>query len=109
MKPSEATQLIAEYKERYFTDILNIPCILSFDVHTLRGIIIKDVYLAKVTGMKNTPDKRVSEGKQYTPRLMHIETNDGNLFFVLEDIKLAIITDGIRLTIGENKVEIRKS
>lgn len=108
MKPSEATQLITEYKERYFTDLLGMPCIVSFDVHTLPGVIIKDVRLAKVTGMKNAPDKRMADGKQYTPRLIQIETNDGSLFFVLEDITIAVIHNGIRITIGATSVEIRK-
>lgn len=109
MKRSEANKLIAEYKERYFDDLKGSRCILEFGGHRVEGIAIADVVLAKTTGMKNTPDKRIRDTKQYTPMLMEIITNEGSLLFVIEDTSIATILNGIRLTIGENKVEIRKS
>jgi len=107
MKRSEATQLIQDYKERLFNPLLDRQCVLTFGSHTITGVKIENVLLAKTTGLKNAPDKRLKEDKNYTPLLMEIKTSSGSLLFVIEDTTIAQVLNGTRLTIGEVKVELR--
>jgi hypothetical protein len=108
MKRSEAQQLIEDYRARYFNELQGSTCTLSFNGHTITGVAIADVLLAKTTGMKNAPNKRQKEDKQYTPLLMEVITNQGKLLFAIEDTAIAAIYGGIRLRVGELDIDIRK-
>lgn len=108
MKRSEAQQLIEEYRARYFNELQGSTCTLSFSGHTIAGVTLVDVILTKTTGMKNAPMKRLNEEKKYTPLVMEVMTNQGKLLFALEDTTIATIHNGIRMSVGDIDIDIRK-
>ena len=77
-------------------------------------ITIQEIKLAKTSkstpgGMKNPPEMRTDdEGKQYTPPVMQITTADGLLYFILEDIEVVSITNGLRIITAANNIDFRE-
>lgn len=107
MNRSEAKQIVAEYAER-FASYMTIPLTLSFGKHSFTDVVIQSIQLAKITDMNNAPDKRQDEnGKYYTPPVIQFNTNAGILYFVLEDINIAAIINGIRITTKAVQIDFR--
>lgn len=113
-KRSEAQTIIDQYKLLLEKDVLNKPCILTFGSHTYKNIIVSNIELSKTTGMVNAPKKRMDmEGKSRTPVLFQLNTDEGILYFVLDDTIVTPLHNGIRFRIKQNKgkdldVDIRR-
>ena len=105
---TEAKQLVEQYKQRCAI-ILNKPCTITFDRHTLEHVVITDIQLAKTTGLKNAPDKRITEdGKNKSPFIFELIAEQGTLQFVLDDTQVCAVMNGIRFTVGNTyNVDIR--
>ena len=71
-------------------------------------IIIQEIRLAKLTDMKNAPDKRKDGDISYTPPVMQFITSEGYLYFVVEDIEIAGITNGLRIITAANNIDFRE-
>ena len=71
-------------------------------------IIIQEIQLAKLGDMKNAPDKRIDdEGKNYTPLVVQFITNAGFLYFIIEDIEVVAIANGLRIITAANNIDFR--
>jgi len=88
-----------------FIEFMNIPLNLSFARFSFDGVIITDLTIAAVSKMDNPPKKR--DGK--TPSVLQIITNAGKLNFVIEDVYVAVVANGIAIIINDQlKVTFRK-
>lgn len=108
-KRKDALTQVEEYKKLIQPYIGNVM-IVSFDQFTL-PMIITDVFLAKLGDLANKPNNRrdAETGKNYKPPVMQIKTEQGNLFFYLEDIQqIAAITRGIQIRTAANIITIRQ-
>src|SRR5688572_2843659 len=102
--PSRRTNAKEEVEKiaALFSPLLNKNISFSFGKFSF-PIIIQEINLAKLTDMKNAPDKRKSEdGKMYTPPVMQFVTSEGFLYFILEDIEVAAIVNGLRIITAVN-------
>jgi hypothetical protein len=100
-KRSEAKSLLETY-HALFEKIINKPVVITFNKHRFDGVIITGIQIAKTTGMKNAPDKRITdEGKNKSPLLFEITTKAGNLQFSFDDTKVSSLTNGVRLSIPQ--------
>lgn len=73
-------------------------------------ITIQSISLAKLGDMKNAPEKRKDEnGKMYTPLVMQFVTDAGYLYFIIEDIDIVAITNGLRISTAAITVDFRES
>jgi hypothetical protein len=98
-KPSRRTDARIEVERiaQLFAPLLNKNVQFSFGKFSF-PIVIQEIQLAKLTDMKNTPEKRTDEnGKMYTPPVMQFVTNEGFLYFILEDIDVVAIANGLRI------------
>lgn len=109
-KPSrrtDAKEQIERIKE-LFAPLVQKKIQLSFAKFSF-PITITDIQLAKLTDMKNAPDKRTDEaGKKYTPPVMQFVTDAGYLYFILEDIEVAAIAKGLRIITAANNIEFKE-
>lgn len=94
----EAKEKITKYKQ-LFELIIGKPCTLSFDMHRVEDVVITGIELGKTTGLKNAPEKRVLDGKNKSPMIFHVITNQGDLTFALDDTIITALSNGIRLTV----------
>ncbi len=95
----EASELLQQY-QKIFDRVMNKPVTIKFDMHKLEDVIVTGLALAKTTGMKNAPNKRITDdGKNKSPLLFEVQTADGNLQFAFDDTQVSPLTDGVRLTI----------
>jgi hypothetical protein len=87
----------------YFAPFIG-RCVCTFGPHTF-DVTIKSVALARQSDMINVPDKRLADGKYYTPDSIIIACEEGNIVFVLEDIDYIILTtDSVRVIMGETTI-----
>jgi len=108
MKKGDATQLIEQYKQ-LLIPYLDTGLELSFGVHKTFGVIITGIELGKTTGMQNAPDKRITEdGKNKTPMIFNVITNDCVLVFIFEDTTVSPLFNGIRFKVGDMNIDFRK-
>lgn len=105
---AEAKTIVEQYRQ-LFAPLLNVPCIIIFDIHTIQNIILKDIVLSTIGSKTNKPDKMLVDGKSKSPFIFDILTDEGILTFVLNDTTVVAITDGIRLMIGKTVIDIRKA
>lgn len=89
------------------SNYLNRPVRIRFAEHSFSAVIM-DVVLAKVTELRNAPEKRMNvEGKYVTPAVVTFICDVGKLHFVLDDMQSPVITtQGISITIGPTEVTI---
>lgn len=71
-------------------------------------IVIQEIKLAKLTDMMNKPDERHDEKGKYRPPVMQMNTNNGLLYFILEDISVAAIANGVRIITAANNIDFRE-
>lgn len=61
----------------------------------------------KSTGMKNAPEKRMKDGKAYTPPMITLKfAGDNNLVFVVEDFKLVCSFGGVAFIFDNQSVYV---
>lgn len=94
-KRADAT-IIVEQIQALFTKYIDKRMRLQFDKFDF-PIIIHSIILAKLSDLDNKPVYRHSADKKYRPPVMTIKTNAGELHFIIEDITIAAIVDGIQL------------
>lgn len=106
-KRSEATVEVQTIRER-FTDYIGKPMIVKFDKFSF-PIIITDIQLAKLGALENKPDPRYDTEleKNYRPPVVSIITTDGRLDFILEDIKVDPLMNGVLIELTSGNVEFR--
>lgn len=75
-------------------------------LHKLGPVTITAIEPQKSTGMKNSPDKRVKDGKAYTPQMMAIVFDGARLVVVLDDVKLLARHRGVRLQFDNYYVDM---
>lgn len=103
-KKSEVLELLKRY-ESILAPIINKPCTLTFDIHRIEHVNVHSIEIAKTTGMKNAPDKRQSdEGKNKSPMLFKLHTDQGDLFFAFDDTIVSSLGNGVRFRIAAEKV-----
>lgn len=108
MKRSEALAKVTEIKEMFTASkLLNTEVSIKFDKHE-DATVIEDIILDKVTGFKLPLPERFQDGKKYTPAIFTIKTISSQLTFILEDVSLFVISEGIRIVIGERRIDVRK-
>jgi hypothetical protein len=110
-KPSRRTDAKVEVERiaQLFAPLLNKTVSCSFGKFVF-PIIIQAIQLAKLTDMKNTPEKRTDENnKTYTPPVMQMITNAGFLYFILEDIEVAAIVQGLRIITAANNIDFKEA
>lgn len=91
-----------------FENYIGKPITFSFGRFSFQDVVIESIQLAKLTDMKNAPDKRKDDdGKMYTPPVMQFNTNAGLIYFVLEDIEIVSIAGGYRIITAAVHVEFR--
>jgi len=96
---------ILEVWQRDFADFINVPLTLSFARFSFADVIIQELTIAAVSKMDNPPKKR--DGK--TPSVLQIITNAGKLNFVIEDVYVARVANGISIVVNDNlQVTLRK-
>jgi len=101
-KKADAVALLERYK-LLLAPIINKPCILAFDKHRLEGVIVREIAIAKTTGMKNAPDKVLTaEGKNKSPMIFELKTDQGNLVFTFDDTTVSALGDGVRFRIAQD-------
>lgn len=113
IEKKDAKVIIEDWK-RKFAGLLNTPVTVCFSTFNWPGIIITDIVLLNTTGMVNAPTKRKFESSNYTPIIIELVTIDtvgeqGGFRFVVEDTKIAAITNGVRLTTAAVSIDIRKT
>jgi hypothetical protein len=87
----------------YFAPFIG-RCACTFGPHTF-DVSVKGVILARQSDMTNVPDKRLSDGKYYTPDAIIIACEEGKMIFVLEDIdNIILTTDSVRVIMGETTI-----
>lgn len=109
-KPSRRTDAKTEIEriKILFEPLLNKEIIFSFAKFSF-PIIITDIQIAKLTDMRNAPEKRIDdEGNHYTPPVMQFITNAGFLYFVLEDVEVVSIVKGMRIITAANQIDFRE-
>lgn len=105
-KRSDALKQVEQYKKD-MNHIIGKPLVIAFDKFSF-PIVIESIELAKLGDLENKPDTRIDdEGKGYKPPVMQIKTDVGMLYFVLEDIKLAAIFNGVQIETESIKVILR--
>jgi hypothetical protein len=78
--------------------------------HKFTELELISVEKQKTTGMKNAPEKRVKDGKAYTPAMLCLQFTGGNsLVFVIEDFKLLIRYKGVCFLFSDYAVDIIES
>lgn len=78
------------------------------DVAKFEGITLTAVVPQKSTGMKNAPDKRIKDGKAYTPPMFALVFGNDRLVFVNEDTTTCVIYNGVRLVLDKTIVSVVK-
>lgn len=101
-KKKEAVELLQQYKA-LFASYIGKELTLSWNVHSYDGVIIKDITQITLQNVKTKPNKREYEGRQKSPMMFQIETNQGNLVFVFDDTIVSPLVNGIRLTVALDK------
>lgn len=90
-----------------FGPLVNKEITFTFGKFTF-PITIQNIQLAKLTEMRNAPDKRKDDqGKSYTPPVMQFITNAGFLYFIIEDIEVVAITNGLRVITAANNIDFK--
>lgn len=74
--------------------------------HKLGPVTITSLEMQKSTGMKNSPEKRVKDGKAYTPTMVAIVFESARLVAVLEDVKFLARHRGVRLQFDNYSVDM---
>jgi uncharacterized protein YllA (UPF0747 family) len=75
--------------------------------HKLGPIIFNSIENQKSTGMVNAPDKRVKDGKSYTPPMIALKFEDNNnLVFVAEDMQVLIRYQGLTFAFDNYYVDM---
>lgn len=87
-----------------FSNFLGKSVQITFGPHSFTTVL-ESVELARVGQMKNKPEMRIRDGKNYTPPCMLLKCSDGDLYFVIEDTKIIMTTLGI--TIHTQDVDVR--
>lgn len=88
-----------------FSNFLGKSVQITFGPHSFTTVL-ESVELARVGQMKNKPEMRVRGGKNYTPPCMLLKCTDGNLYFIIEDIKIFMTTRGITINTEGTNVRI---
>ena len=101
-KKSEATERLKSMQPLFDT-IIGKPCVLTFDRHSYDGVIVERIELGKTTGLKNAPDKIEHEGKNRSPMIFYVVTNQGNLIFLFDYTIVTALTNGVRLRVSSDK------
>lgn len=79
----------------------------GFTSHKLGPIVFLGVTKQKLTDMVNAPDKRVKDGKSYTPVMFALMFDgDSRLVFVEEDTTIVVKSDGVRLILDNLYVDV---
>lgn len=75
--------------------------------HVLGPIVFLGVEKQKLTGMKNSPEKRTANDKSYTPGCFTLLfENNARLVFVEEDTKILARHQGVRLVLDNTTVDV---
>jgi hypothetical protein len=75
--------------------------------HKFDGIDFLKVEKQKTTGMKNAPEKRIADGKAFTPPMLCLGFSGGNnLVFVVGDFKLVTRYKGLSFIFDNYEVDI---
>jgi hypothetical protein len=61
----------------------------------------------KLTGMTNSPEKRLKDGKYYTPVCVRLNFEAGSLVLAVEDFTLVGIANGIAFMFADYQVRLR--
>lgn len=107
--PSRRTNAKSEIEEiiKLFTPLLHKKVQFSFGKFSF-PITIQDIKLAKLGDMMNKPEMRTDNNEKYTPPVMQFDTSDGKLYFILEDITVAGIANGVRIITAANNIDFRE-
>lgn len=106
-KRTEAQERINQIKTLF---PLNQKVTIKFSKFMFKSATILDVKLAKLTELRGvpTPDKRILDGKQYTPFVVEVILDQGILRFILDDTEFTAILHGVCIETGKNRIDIRK-
>lgn len=106
MAKKEHTAMVTELRP-LFEPIFNEECTVRFGNHQF-DIIPKDIKPAAIGKMSKNVQPEKRDGK--TPYVMTLTTNneEDSLHFILEDIKVAAIFNGVRITTDAITIDIRK-
>ena len=69
-------------------------------------ITITGVSLARLADLENKPEQRHDGEKKYTPPVMTLETAEGRIYFVLEDIEVFPQLKGLLIKTVANDIRI---
>ncbi len=99
-----------EHIQSLTSNLLQKSVSVSFGAHQDTAILL-EVKKATASGknatLNNTPDKRLEDGKAYTPQCILLVFENFSLALVIEDTRVDQLIGGIRFTIGSEIVEIR--
>lgn len=102
----EASELVSKYAERFET-LIDKDITIALGPHRLETHIY-GVSLGRQSDVRNLPEKVLFSGARYTPSLMCLDCgSDGNIFFVLEDIKDIFTTlSGVDVIMTNQQVQL---
>lgn len=104
-KRTDAKKQVEEYKIQ-LAPLLNTEIHIRFDKFCF-PMIITDIVLARLSDLENKPEVRQGEEKGYRPPVMTMQTNEGSLHFVLEDIEIRNVTNGVKILTDKVTIEMR--
>lgn len=79
----------------------------GFTAHKLGPILFLGMTKQKLGDLNNSVEKRVKDGKSYTPLMFALLfENDARLIFVEEDTTVVVKSDGIRLILDNMHVDV---
>ena len=102
-KKADAVALLQRY-QLLLAPIIGKPCTLAFDKHNLEGVIVREIAIAKTTGMKNAPEKEQTEdGKNKSPMIFEVKTDQGTLIFTFDHTTVTALGNGVRFRVAAEK------
>lgn len=102
-KKADAVALLERYK-LILAPIIGKPCTLIFDKHKLEGVTVREIAIAKTTGMKNAPDKEQTEdGKNKSPMIFQVTSDQGTLIFTFDHTSVTSLGNGVRFRVASEK------
>ena len=104
LNKAEAKALLEQWQP-LFEPLINHTVNISFSTHTFEANV-KEVRLATQKEMIHKTDKVESDGKNRSPQVFMLRTEEGSLFFNIDPTTVYAITNGVKIVCGDVEVEV---
>lgn len=93
--------------ETLFAPLYNKPVVMRFDKYNFE-ITITGISLARLADLENKPDDRYDGEKKYKPPVMIMQTLKEKAYFILEDIEVFPLLNGLLIKTAANEIRIEE-